>query len=166
MNVELKAVSLEEKETLSNLPEKYFYELSQYELFAFREDGLFGYDPLDWYWTEEGRAAYFIRAEGRLAGCVLLNKHPARRERPLDWAVAEFFIAYPYRRHGAGAAVMREIFTRYPGHWQIMYHPKNTSGAAFWRRMAESAASGPVELVEGEKPYEDGSPAQVLCFYV
>lgn len=166
MNVELRAVSLQEKEILRNLLEKYFYELSQYELFPFREDGLFGYDYLDSYWTEEGRTAYFIRAKDRLAGCVLLNKHPARRDRPLDWAIAEFFIAYPYRRGGVGLAVMGELFARYPGYWQIMYHPKNRVGAAFWHRVAESAAKGPVELLEGDEPYKDGSPAQVLCFRV
>ncbi len=166
MGVELREVPLTEKEILSNLLEKYFYELSQYELFPFREDGLFGYDYLDSYWTEAGRRAYFIRTGGRLAGCVLLNQHPARRDRPLDWAVAEFFIAYPYRRGGVGSAVMEELFARYPGNWQIMYHPKNTAGAAFWHRAAEKAAKGPVDLLEGDEPYEDGSPAQVLCFRV
>ena len=116
--------------------------------------------------TEADRAAYFIRVEGRLAGFVLLYRHAERRDRPVDWSVAEFFVAYPYRRRGVGSAAMAEVFARYPGHWQIGYHPKNLGSAAFWRRAAEKAASGPVEAVTGDQPYKDGSPAQVLCFHV
>lgn len=166
MHTTLHPVSREEKHILGNLLEKYLYEFSQYELMAFNEEGLFGYDYLDCYWTEEGRAAYFIRVEGKLAGFALLYQHAERRDRPADWSVAEFFVAYPYRRKGVGAAVMAELFSRYRGHWQIMYHPKNAGSAVFWTKAAEKAASGPVEVLEGDEPYEDGSPAQVLCFHV
>lgn len=165
MHVTLHPVSREEKRILENLLEKYLYEFSQYELLAFNEDGLFGYGYLDSYWSEAGRAAYFIRAEGRLAGFVLLNRHGQRRDRPVDWSVAEFFVAYPYRRRGVGSAAMAEVFARYPGDWQIMYHPKNHGSASFWRGAAEKAASTGVEAAACGL-YEDGSPAQVLCFRV
>ena len=166
MHTTLHPVPREERHILGNLLEKYLYEFSQYELLAFNEEGLFGYDYLDNYWTEADRAAYFIRVEGRLAGFVLLYRHAERRDRPVDWSVAEFFVAYPYRRRGVGSAAMAEVFARYPGHWQIGYHPKNLGSAAFWRSAAEKAASGPVEAVTGDQPYKDGSPAQVLCFHV
>ena len=147
MHTTLHPVPREERHILGNLLEKYLYEFSQYELLTFNEEGLFGYGYLDNYWTEADRAAYFIRVEGRLAGFVLLYRHTERRDRPADWSVAE-------------------VFSRYPGHWQIMYHPKNSGSAAFWRSVAEKAASGPVEAVTGDQPYKDGSPGQVLCFHV
>ena len=165
MQVELTAVLPVEKETLRNLLEKYNYEFSQYDLIPFNEEGLYGYRYLDSYFTQPDRAAWFIRADRHLAGFVLVNRHPDCG-RPLDWAVAEFFVAYPYRRRGVGSAAMAEVFSRYPGHWQIMYHPKNPGSAAFWQNAAEKAASGPVEAVTGDQPYKDGSPGQVLCFHV
>ena len=106
MHTTLHPVPREERHILGNLLEKYLYEFSQYELLAFNEEGLFGYDYLDNYWTEADRAAYFIRVEGRLAGFVLLYRHAERRDRPVDWSVAEFFVAYPYRRRGVGSAAM------------------------------------------------------------
>jgi len=166
MPIELQPVSREEKNILGNLLEKYLYEFSQYEGMAFNEAGLFGYQYLDNYWTEAKRAAYFIRVDGRLAGFVMIYLHGECRQRPIDWSVAEFFVAYPYRRKGVGAAVMEKIFAQYKGDWQIKYHPKNTGSTAFWQTVAERAASGGVELVEGGEPYDDGSPGQVLCFRV
>ena len=79
----------------------------------------------------EDRAAWFIRADRHLAGFVLVNRHPDCG-RPLDWAVAEFFVAYPFRRRGVGSAAMAEIFRRFKGNWQIKYHPRNETSAAFW----------------------------------
>ena len=166
MPIELQPVSQEEKHILGNLLEKYLYEFSQYELMTFNEEGLFDYNYLDYYWTEKGRAAYFIRVDGKLAGFVMVYRHAECKARPADWSVAEFFVAYPYRRKGAGSAAMAEIFSRYKGNWQIMYHPKNVTSAAFWQGVAKRGASGPVELLEGDDPYDDGSPAQVLCFKV
>ena len=165
MNVQVTEVLPIEKETLRNLLEKYDYEFSQYDMIPFNEEGLYGYRYLDEYFSEPDRAAYFIRADRRLAGFVLLNRHPAC-PRPMDWAVAEFFVAYPFRRRGVGSAAMAEVFARYKGRWQIKYHPHNTASAAFWRAVAERGARGPVEAVTGDEPYQDGTAAEVLCFRV
>lgn len=165
MQVELTAVLPVEKETLRNLLEKYNYEFSQYDLIPFNEEGLYGYRYLDSYFTQPDRAAWFIRADRHLAGFVLVNRHPDCG-RPLDWAVAEFFVAYPFRRRGVGIAAMAEIFRRFKGNWQIKYHPRNEASAAFWQAVAERAAAGAVENVPGDSPYQDGSEARVLCFCV
>lgn len=165
MNVQLTEVLPIEKETLRNLLEKYNYEFSQYDLIPFNEEGLYGYRYLDAYFAEPDRGAYFIRAGRHLAGFVLINRQPACA-RPIDWAVAEFFVAYPFRRKGVGAAAMAEIFDRYKGYWQIKYHPRNTGSAAFWQAVARRAASGPVETAAGDKPYGDGTEPRVLCFRV
>ena len=76
MTVTLCPVSLEQKEILRNLLEKYDYEFSQWDLRDVNENGLFGYEYLDNYWTEENRWAYFIRADGKLAGFVMVNDYP------------------------------------------------------------------------------------------
>ncbi len=53
------------------------------------EEGLFPYAWLESYWQEAGRVALLIRADGRIAGFVLLNRWSAL-DRPLDRAVAEY----------------------------------------------------------------------------
>ena len=165
MDIQLAAVLPAERAALQNLLEKYCYEFSQYDLVPFNQEGLFGYRCLDAYFTQPDRAAYFIRADRRLAGFVLINRHPDC-PRPIDWAVAEFFVGYPFRRRGVGTAAMREIFARYRGCWQIKYHPRNTASAAFWQKIAAAYAAGPVETAAGSRPYADGTASRVLCFQV
>ena len=55
MKVELQLVKLEEREILSNLLEKYDYEFSQYDNRDVNKLGLYGYQYLDYYWTEKNR---------------------------------------------------------------------------------------------------------------
>jgi predicted acetyltransferase len=163
MNVELKPVPAEGKDILNNLLEKYNYEFSQYDKIPFGTDGLFHYLHLDAYWTEKDRAAYFIMAEGALAGFALINAHP-ECDHPLDWAVAEFFVAYPYRRSGVGSRAMEEIFRRHRGVWHIKYHPENTASAVFWNGIAQRHAQDGVQKLRGSEDYFDGTPSQVLVF--
>lgn len=163
MNIILRPIPFEERATLNNLLEKYNYEFSQYDKIPFGPDGLFSYWPLDLYWTEEKRAAYFIMVEENLAGFALINDHP-ECEKPLDWAVAEFFVAYPYRRRGVGSRVMEEIFRRHKGVWHIKYHPANAASVAFWNGIAQRHAAGAVEKLRGTEDYYDGTPSEVLVF--
>lgn len=165
MNVQLKRVRPEEKDILNNLMEKYLYEFSQYDLIAFDENGLFDDPYLDFYFTDPARHPFFIYADGRLAGLALINKH-AECPAPLDWAVAEFFVAYPYRRQGVGAAAMKELFQNFKGVWQIKYHPKNAGSEIFWKRIASEASCGAFEILRGNEDYCDGTPSQVLVFTV
>lgn len=60
MIVELKQVTFDEKEILRNLLEKYDYEFSQWDKQDVNNLGLYGYQYLDHYWTEDKRWAYFI----------------------------------------------------------------------------------------------------------
>ena len=104
MNMELVPVKASKKEILRNLLEKYDYEFSQYDQKDVNDLGLYGYDYLDHYWTEEGRHAFFIRVDGRLAGFVMINTFPEVEE-PTDYTLAEFFVMYKYR--GAVGRLLR-----------------------------------------------------------
>ena len=163
MNIELKQVQQSDRDTLDDLLEKYNYEFSQYDKIPFGADGRYHYWPLDLYWTEPNRAAYFIFVEGNLAGFAMINAHP-ECDRPLDWAVAEFFVAYPYRRSGVGSRVMEMIFQRHRGVWHIKYHPANTGSVVFWNGIARRHAIGSIEKLRGTEDYYDGTPSEVLVF--
>ena len=80
-----------EKTALFNLFEKYFYEFSQWEKADVEDDGLYHYEWLDCYFTEENRFPYLIKVDGKLAGFVLISDYPEVPEEPTDFCLSEFF---------------------------------------------------------------------------
>lgn len=164
MHLELVPISSDEKEILRNLLEKYDYEFSQYDNRDVNALGLFGYDYLDNYWTESSRHPFFIKADGKLAGFVLINDHtdifPEAK-----FSIAEFFVLYKYRRCGAGSFAAKTVFHLFPGIWELKCHPKNAASVVFWDRVIR-ANTKDITCIENctDVLYEDGTPARVYRF--
>ncbi len=112
------------------------------------EEGLFPCAWLESYWQEAGRVALLIRADGRIAGFVLLNRWSAL-DRPLDRAVAEFFVLRKYRRARVGTRVAHIVFRRYPGRWEVPVAEYNRPALAFWRSAVGSLGVGRIEEQPG-----------------
>lgn len=165
MEIFLKEAEYSQRGVLNNLLEKYSYEFSQYDKVPFNQDGLYGYTYLDSYFTSSDRFAYFILADTHLAGFCMVNKH-AECERAVDWSVAEFFVAYPYRRQGVGSKTMEKLFEKHKGFWNIKYHPKNTASKIFWTKIADKHSHGNYELLIGCEKYSDGTAPEVLFFKI
>lgn len=167
MKVELIPVTLAQKETLRNLLEKYDYEFSQWDLRDVDENGLYGYAYLDCYWTEENRWAYFIRADGKLAGFVMVNDYPETGVKT-DFCMAEFFVMHKYRRCGVGREAAVRAFDLHRGTWQLKRHPHNTASVHFWNRVVSAYTNGKYRFIAGypdpEVNYDDGTPADVFFF--
>lgn len=165
MKLKLVPVQEEEKEILRNLLEKYLYEFSQYDGGTVNALGLYGYSYLDNYWTEENRWAFFLKADGKLAGFAMVNDYQESGEKT-DFCMSEFFVMYPYRKHGLGKEAAFALFDRFPGTWQLKYHPKNIPSVHFWNRVVAEYTHGEFRSVPGNSqfPYGDGSPGQVLYF--
>ncbi len=127
-----------------------------------QDDGRFEpYPWLDSYWTEPAREAFLIRADGALAGFVMLNDH-SHAGLPLDHAVAEFFVAGKHRRAGVGAVAARMAIRTRRGQWELAVAAKNTGALVFWRGVANSLASGPLEELDAV----DGWNGAILRFRV
>ena len=108
-------------------------------------NGLFPYPRgLDSYWQEPEREPLLIRADGAVAGFVLVNRWSAL-DRPLDRAVAEFFVLRKYRRTGVGTRAAHATFLRHPGRWEVAVAAYNPAALQFWRRAAESVPGGAQE---------------------
>lgn len=165
MKLELKPVKSEEKEILRNLLEKYDYEFSQYDHRDVNPIGLYGYQYLDHYWTDKNRWAYFILAEGQLAGFVMINDYP-EVEGEIDYSMAEFFVMHKYRRAGVGRFAALEVFDRFRGKWQLKRHPKNQDSVMFWDRIIDEVTRGDYQLIQGHKDaeYDDGTFGDVFFF--
>jgi predicted acetyltransferase len=154
----------EEKEILRNLLEKYHYEHSQYDDRDVNALGLFDYDYLDNYWTEENKFPYFIRVDDKLAGFIMINDYlEAKFE--TDYTVSECFIMYKYRQKGIGKFVVKYILDKHKGKWQLNFHPKNEISKNFWKKTIEEYTKGKYEIKNDPKwKYEDGTVGYTILF--
>ncbi len=166
MVIELKPVSVDGKEILRNLLEKYDYEFSQWDKRDVNSLGLYGYSYLDYYWTEDKRWAYFILVDGKPAGFVMVIDLPEVADRSCDFQMAEFFVMYKYRRLGVGKEAFLKTMDLHHGKWQLKRHPMNLASVYFWDRVIDEYTGGRYELVRGYPgtEYDDGTAADVFFF--
>lgn len=166
--VEIVEVTAENKAVLNNLMEKYLYEFSQWEKTDINENGLYDYEYLDCYFTEENRYPYFIKSDGKLAGFALISDYPEVPDEETDFCLSEFFILYKYRRSGVGREAVAQILDKHHGKWQLKRHPQNTASVYFWNSVIDRYTNGKFRLIEAypnrEVDYEDGTPADVFFF--
>ena len=165
MQVRLRQISVDEKEILRNLLEKYDYEFSQWDQRDVNALGLYGYGYLDNYWTEEKRYAFFIEVDGKLAGFAMVNDYPEVSE-PVDYVMAEYCVLFKYRRCGVGRTAAYALFDRFHGRWQLKRHPKNLASVAFWDSVVSGYTQGRYRLVCGheEAAYDDGTKGDIFFF--
>jgi len=152
MECQVSVADYSEKAILRNLIELYLYDFSELEGGDVNEFGLFDYHYLDHYWTEPERYPFLVRVSRKLAGFVLLRRssytHQAQEDpKDLPMTVAEFFIMRRYRRKGIGTQVARQLFTRFPGSWQVAEMVENREAQAFWRKVIDDFTAGKFEEV-------------------
>lgn len=165
MNVELCQVTVDEKEILKNLLEKYDYEFSQWDLRDVNPLGLYGYEYLDYYWNEKNRFAYFIKVDGKLAGFVMINEYPEAEDVENDFQMAEFFV-HKYRKLGVGKIAACRAFDMHRGLWQLKRHPHNIPSVFFWNKVISEYTKGNYKLVESypNSEYDDGTLGDIYFF--
>jgi predicted acetyltransferase len=137
VNIQLVSARSADRAALENLMQLYVHDFSEH--WAGRtdgeldDDGRFSGYPLDAYWREPAHMAFLIRAEGKLAGFVLIND-VSHTGRPVDRNLAEFFVVRKHRRAGVGTLAAHQIFSRYPGNWEAAVARRNVAALVFWRR--------------------------------
>ena len=166
MNVQLVPVTVDEKEILRNLLEKYLYESSQWEEVDVNALGLYGYDWLDCYWTEPNRWAFFLQVEGKLAGFAMVNDYQEISGENTDYTMAEFFVMHKFRRCGVGREAAFWLFAHFPGQWQLMHHIGNTVGGRFWMDAISCYTQGKYRRIcaHPQAQYPDGTRGTVFFF--
>lgn len=132
--------------TLTNLFQLYIHDFSEQWFDTPRgelqEDGRFEQPyPLDIYWDEAGAEPMLIRVDGLLAGFCLINTE-SHSGLPIDYSVAEFFVARKHRRGGVGRAAALAAIGARPGQWEIAVTRRNLVAQPFWRGVAAIAAGG------------------------
>lgn len=163
MDICLERVTQEQREILARLLELYQYDFSEYDGGDVNPYGLYGYAYLDYYWTEKGRYAYFIKVDGKLAGFVMLCGYCyVSREKDVHF-LSEFFVMKKYRRKGIGSTAFREILRLHPGKWELTVHPNNPGAETFWENaIGQYAASGYRVVRDVPGVYEDAMASAYL----
>jgi predicted acetyltransferase len=167
MKVTLESASNKNKRALRSLVKMYCYEWSQYNGIDIDENGDFAFErDVDKFFTADEHYAYLIRADGKIAGFVLVDTD-IDYYKDSDHAISEFFVLYKYRRSGVGKQAAKEAFERHKGGWEIKMHPKNGVSIEFWKRVvAETAKGGTYAMKEGceEARYHDGALGTFIGF--
>lgn len=81
------------------------------------------------------RQGFLMRVDGKWAGLTLLHRGAFLVDDPEMMDIVEFFVMRKYRRSGAGEAMARAIFDRFPGRWEVREIAANLPAQAFWRRI-------------------------------
>jgi predicted acetyltransferase len=151
-DVTLEPAGRDRRQTLVNLFQLYAHDFS--EQWFDRPEGELGedgrleeYGLLDNYWSEPKHEVLLIRADGRLAGFAMVNAY-SHLGLPLDFQIAEFFVARKHRRSGVGQAAALAVIGARPGQWELAVARRNTGAQAFWRRVTAVLAGDQVEELD------------------
>lgn len=145
VNVELIPAGRSYEATLANLLALYLYDFSEITEIDMNEDGSFEYPHLSKYWDDAGRHAFLIRANGRLAGFVLVRSGSEITDDPGVFDVAEFFVLRARRRCGVGMAAAQKTFERFAGVWEVRVIEENRAAQPFWEQTVGAFTSGKFE---------------------
>jgi predicted acetyltransferase len=137
----LEKIPPREQATLANLFELYAYDFSTTMPIEVGPDGRFGHDTSAWL-QDPNREAYFIRADGKLAGFALLRRGSHLNADPSVTDVGEFFVLRYLRRRGLGKLAARAVFALRPGRWEVRVRVQNQNAVAFWSDVVNEVAGG------------------------
>jgi predicted acetyltransferase len=145
---------------VKNLVPYYIYDMSEYMGWGTTPDGRHsGCEGIEAYWSDSDRHAFILRAGREPAGFVLLLK--GNHGPSIDYSFTDFFVLRKFRRRGVGERVARQLFKRYPGHWQVDHLKDNKPAAAFWRKVISRYTHGKFKTSSAHCPE---GPVTVLQF--
>jgi predicted acetyltransferase len=161
IQIEVMPATTEQAPVLANLLELYAHDFSEFSDLKIGMDGRFGYEPLALYWRESNRFPFLVRADGHLAGFVLVQQGSQISLAGDVWDMAEFFVLRGYRRHGVGVTVAHHVWRMFTGRWEVRVTDKNLVARAFWNH-AVSEFQG--VRAESARKEVDGKTWNVFSF--
>lgn len=153
--IEVIPATREQIPVLDNLIQLYAHDFSEFHHVELDQDGRFTYGPLALYWSEPSRHPLLVKMDGRWAGFVLVQRNETA------WDMVEFFVLRGFRRRGAGTAIAREVWKRFPGRWEVRVMQANHSALLFWERAISIFTGQRIQPISVEK---DGNSWWVFTF--
>lgn len=141
MEIMLKRVPPEKKQTLFRLLQYSLFEESISDLNEMNEEALFAYPWFDAYFIEEERQAYFVQQYGtnKLLGFSMVRRHEDGRH-----SIAEFLVIPQYRRQGIGTKAAKACFALHQGLWEVKPAYGSESARQFWQKTIAQVTDRPV----------------------
>lgn len=147
MQIDLLPAAPDDEPVLANLMQLYLHDLRDFGGPPPDEHGRFSAPPLARYWAEPHHHPFLIRADGRLAGFALANRH-SRIHTPFGGHVVDhFFVLRGCRDQSVGTAAATRLFDALPGRWEIATPAANIPATAFWRSVSQRYTGGAYEEV-------------------
>lgn len=147
MDFLIQEVPIEQKSVLRNLLELYIYDFTEFGPYDVDSQGLYGYEHLDLYWTEEGRYPFMFYVNGKIAGFVLVRRNSADELNDCYYSIAEFFVVKKYRGQGIGKKAAIHMFNLFPGIWEVDEMETNKPAQVFWRKVIHDYTHGDFEEI-------------------
>jgi predicted acetyltransferase len=110
-------------------------------------------DQLTRWFADSSAHLLLILKSNVPAGFAMVGRGgPAFGRAPVDYRMAEFFIARAHRRLGVGRSAVPLILDRFAGRWEIVEYQRNPGAVNFWRRVVAAYTRGDYQerVVNGE----------------
>jgi len=110
-------------------------------------------DQLTRWFSDSSAVPLVIVKSNRPVGFAMVARGgPTPGQPPVDYRMAEFFIARSQRRLGIGRSAVQLIFNRFAGRWEITEYLRNPGAVSFWRRVVAGYTQGNYQerIVNGE----------------
>jgi predicted acetyltransferase len=95
-----------------------------------------------WFADSSAQILTIVQNDQPVGFAMVRIGQPLAVRTPVDFSMAEFFIAREWRRRGVGQEAVRLIFDRFAGRWHIMEYLRNPGAVSFWRRVVNSYTEG------------------------
>ncbi len=161
MHVEIQPVNIEDRPVLDNLYQFYLYDFSEFLGIPVARYGLFLTGETDGCCTEQWRHPFFIRADGELAGFVIVDRHSEHpNSDQTENEIAQFFVMRSLRRKGVGQQAAILTFEQFPGAWVVKQMGENKAAITFWRKLIDQYTGGHFSDAPAPEPWYHGGAMQ------
>jgi predicted acetyltransferase len=108
--------------------------------------GEIGYSESDqlarWFGDSTVNPLVIMRGTEPVGFAMVARGSAAAGKPPVDYRMAEFFVARAFRRRGVGRLAVELILNRFDGRWEIIEYLRNPVAVAFWRRVVANYTQG------------------------
>lgn len=131
-------VKQREEEVLHNLIQFYIYEFTRFnKQIQLEMDGKYKPFNLEKYWNEKEYHAFFVKSGEELAGFALVEE--GQGDAPS--VIEEFLILRKFHGKGLGKIAAQQLFSMFPGKWEVHQIENNYPAQAFWRKTIKEYTS-------------------------
>ncbi|MBY6053664.1 GNAT family N-acetyltransferase [Cytobacillus firmus] len=134
MDVKIVKAAIRDQDIVRNMYALYLHDLTKYtDALHVNDEGTFEFDAFSLIWDKEGIEPYLIKADGKLAGFLLLLKAPFLTK--ADCCINDFFLYNSFRGKKVGQAAVGQLFSDYKGTWYIEQLKRNKPAVRFWEKV-------------------------------